>query len=66
MLPGRLDDLVPAYIGSVPLDAFDGRPIRYSGSLGLLYSVGSDGVDSGGQPEPLSGEYGEPSFLIRF
>jgi hypothetical protein len=65
-LPSRLEDLVPAYLGKVPVDPFDGEPIRYSSPLGVLYSVGSDGVDSGGLPGPAGGEFGEPSFLIQF
>lgn len=51
--PRSLAELVPAYLPRVPLDPFDGRPLRYtapgSGSAGpVLYSVGVDQVDDGG------------------
>ena len=28
-LPDRLEDLAPKYLESVPVDPFDGKPIRY-------------------------------------
>jgi hypothetical protein len=51
--PRSLVELVPAYLPRVPVDPFDGRPLRYiapgSGSAGsMLYSVGVDQVDDGG------------------
>src|SRR5262249_52975358 len=49
--PARLDDLAPAYLKEVPLDFMDGKPLRYrtkeDGTF-LLYSVGEDGKDDGG------------------
>jgi hypothetical protein len=51
--PVNLDDLVPKYLPLVPTDPFsDGRPLEYrlAGSTYILYSVGPDGVDDGGQP----------------
>lgn len=48
-LPESLGELVPGYFPSVPLDDFDGKPFRYSRDRKLLYSVGEDLVDSGGQ-----------------
>ncbi len=52
-LPGTLAELVPSYLSSVPVDYMDGKSIRYQvqadGSF-LLYSVGSDTVDQGGDP----------------
>lgn len=49
-LPQSLDALVPAYIDSVPLDDFDGQPMRYSPDQKFVYSVGSDLIDGGGEP----------------
>jgi hypothetical protein len=53
--PARLQDLAPDYLATVPLDPMDGKPLRYQlkpdGTF-LLYSVGEDGVDSGGDPTP--------------
>jgi hypothetical protein len=50
-LPAKLDELVPKYLPSVPLDPFRVKqPIRYINDPAkpLLYSVGSNGVDDGG------------------
>jgi hypothetical protein len=52
-LPGDLKELVPAYLAELPLDPYDGKPLRYriqpDGSP-LLWSIGSDLVDEGGLP----------------
>lgn len=47
-LPETLDELVPAYIEAVPPDDFDGRPFRYSASKKVIYSVGKNLTDDGG------------------
>ncbi len=47
-LPARLDDLAPRYLDSVPIDPYDGEPLRYSAEKGIVYSVGEDFKDSGG------------------
>jgi hypothetical protein len=43
--PSRLDDLVPAYLARVPLDPFDGQPVRLSrfDNGVALYSMVRDG-----------------------
>lgn len=50
--PDSLDDLVPRYLDAVPIDICDAeqRPIRYrlTEDRVLLYSVGRDGEDDGG------------------
>jgi hypothetical protein len=48
--PIRLDDLVPAYLDKVPLDPYDGQPLRYRSVADgvLIYSVGPDERDNGG------------------
>ena len=52
-LPDTLDKLVPDFLESVPTDYMDGQPLRYrrnaDGSF-LLYSVGENGKDDGGDP----------------
>ena len=52
--PQTLDALVPEFLSTVPVDCMDGRPLRYrlkpDGSF-LLYAVGEDGKDDGGNPE---------------
>ena len=50
-LPERLDELVPKYMEKVPIDPFDGKPLRYKRlEKGYtIYSIGEDGKDDGGQ-----------------
>jgi len=50
-LPGTLDALVPDYIDKIPSDDFDGKPMRYSPKKKLIYSVGEDMKDDGGDAE---------------
>lgn len=53
--PDRLEELVPDFLSAVPRDAVDGQPLRYrrnpDGTY-LLYSIGEDGKDDGGDPRP--------------
>ena len=39
---------MPEFLPAVPLDGFDGKPVRYSPAKKVVYSVGEDGLDSGG------------------
>jgi hypothetical protein len=50
-LPGQLAELLPQYLEHVPIDPFDGQPIRYQRANPgyLLYSVDTDGQDNGGR-----------------
>ncbi len=51
--PVDLNALVPEFISAVPLDPVDGKQLRYklnSDGTFLLYSVGENGVDDGGDP----------------
>jgi hypothetical protein len=47
-LPEKIEDLVPEYLKALPLDGFDGKPLRYSREKKVVYSVGEDGKDEGG------------------
>jgi len=51
-LPVSLTALTPEFFRQVPTDDFDGKPIRYSPGKKLIYSVGPDLKDSGGQKRP--------------
>jgi hypothetical protein len=54
--PEELRTLVPKYLREVPRDPADGQPLRYHKNADgtfLLYSVGEDGVDDGGDPSPV-------------
>jgi hypothetical protein len=50
-LPESLDEVVPEYLEAVPLDDFDGRPMKYSREKRLVYAVGPDLTDNGGKSE---------------
>lgn len=54
-LPDTLEALVPEFCVALPRDPVDGQPLRYrrlpDGGF-LLYSVGENGTDDGGDPTP--------------
>ena len=56
--PEKLAELAPKYLVAVPLDPVDGEPLRYRRTTDgtfLLYSVGINGADDGGDPALLAG-----------
>jgi hypothetical protein len=77
--PERLDELVPRYVDKVPSDPFNDLPLRYErrGDGYLLMSIGSNGIDDGGdgrggwiidgewQSEELLGIDGLSDIVIR-
>ena len=63
--PESLGELVPDILENVPLDFMDGKPLRYKPGPGggyLLYSVGLDGKDDGGDPSPQPNETSFSNF----
>lgn len=64
-LPVSLDILVPEYVTKIPIDPFDGKPIRYSREKKILYSVGKDLEDSGGGNDNTF-TAADPSITIAF
>jgi hypothetical protein len=53
--PARLEELTPDYLAKTPIDFMDGKPLRYrrkNDGAFLLYSVGEDGKDDGGDASP--------------
>jgi hypothetical protein len=50
--PARAEDVVPKYLPQVPPDPFTGEPLKLKVTADgvVVYSVGPDGVDDGGQP----------------
>jgi len=52
-IPQKLDDLVPTYLASVPLDPFTNEPLHYNAQSGLIYSVGINLMDEGGRLNAL-------------
>jgi hypothetical protein len=65
-LPPVLQDLVPAYLAAVPADPFDGKPLRYNRLPKgyLLYSIGEDGVDNGGEEWDPQKKTGDLTFTV--
>lgn len=61
-LPEKLEELVPKFLPQVPIDPFDGQPLRYvvRNDEYIIYSVGKDGADNGGQGD----EAGEPDLVF--
>jgi hypothetical protein len=59
-LPSDLNALVPQFLDEVPVDDFDGQPLRYSAEKKIVYSVGKnlkdDGGDDRGQEESDSSQ----------
>ena len=52
-LPATLEELTPDLLKAVPIDCMDGQPLRYRRNADgtfLLYSVGENGKDDGGDP----------------
>ena len=47
-LPTDLNALVPEFLEAVPIDDFDGQPLRYSAEKRMVYSVGKNLKDDGG------------------
>ena len=50
-LPERLSELVPKYLSKIPIDPFDGQPLRYSREGQVIYSVGRILRDLGPPPK---------------
>ena len=50
--PNSLNNLIPTYLKSIPVDPLGTGPFKYrtTGKSYLLYSIGPDGVDNGGKP----------------
>lgn len=53
-LPDSLDDLVPAFLPAVPVDPYDGKPLRYKKLKKgyCIYSIGPNLRDDGGKARP--------------
>ena len=53
-VPGDLSSLMPAYLSQVPVDPYDGLPLRYkpTNDTYIVYSIGPDAKDDGGIEPP--------------
>ncbi len=54
--PDRAEDLTPAYLPAIPIDPFDGAPMRWRAaeSGAVCWSVGENGTDEGGVEDPIT------------
>jgi hypothetical protein len=59
--PDSLADLAPVFAPSIPLDPFDGNPLRYKKLPRgfLIYSIGADFTDDGGKEKPAGDDVTE-------
>ncbi|MHC4202396.1 MAG: hypothetical protein ACYSU0_20580 [Planctomycetota bacterium] len=66
--PKELAELVPEYISAVPVDPFDGRPLKMirEGDGIVLYSAGHDGEDDGGKDSAWDFSGSNPEEDISF
>jgi hypothetical protein len=65
-LPATLDALVPDYLEAIPIDDFDGQPLRYLREKKAVYSVGEDLTDSGGSEGENPWRMPDPTFGLDF
>lgn len=66
-LPETLDALVPAYFDELPSDPYNDGPLAYDPAGRLVWSVGDDFIDAGGQTEfPCCGSAWrkEPTLIV--
>src|SRR5439155_15699761 len=49
--PETLAAVIPAYLSKIPIDPFDGQPLRYRRLKDgvIIYTIGEDQKDNGGQ-----------------
>jgi hypothetical protein len=65
-LPERLEDLVPRYLDALPLDRYDGAPLRYARAAQSVYSIGEDHSEvAGGAARGLFDRF-EPGLSLSF
>ena len=66
-LPQTLDELTPEQLVFVPKDPFDGEPLklRKTDDGLMIYSIGPDMTDNGGQPFDRKTREGDMTFTLR-
>jgi hypothetical protein len=67
-LPDKLDALVPGFLDAVPLDAFTAKPLLYRAAAEgfVVYAVGENGADDGGQTAGGQGQAPDTGFRVRW
>ncbi len=64
--PESLQELVPDFLTAVPLDPFDGKPLRLKSTEQdvIVYSIGPDDQDDGGVPFDRDDKTGDVRFRL--
>jgi hypothetical protein len=66
-LPADLNALVPEFLDAVPADDFDGQPLRYAPDRKIVYSVGQNLKDDGGNESRTGPSNNRPlDFVYKF
>ena len=66
-LPPDLNALVPEFLDAVPADDFDGQPLRYAPDRKIVYSVGQNLKDDGGNESRTGPSNNRPlDFVYKF
>jgi hypothetical protein len=63
-LPDRLDELVPTYLPDLPIDHANGQTLRYSRSLGYVWSAGFDNLQISSADQRIG--YSEDYYRLDF
>ncbi len=65
--PDHKEEVVPQHLEALPRDPFDDKPIRYAKTDAgiVVYSIGENGVDDGGEVVPREGERRGLDFGVR-
>ena len=65
--PASLGELAPKYFSMVPLDPYDGKPLRYKvrqDGTWIVYSVGANQTDDGGLKSGSTFDYDAPGDIV--
>jgi hypothetical protein len=65
-LPADLNALVPEFLDKVPVDDFDGQPLRYSPERKIVYSVGKNLKDDGGDDRESKTDFSQRHLDLVF
>jgi hypothetical protein len=65
-LPADLNALVPEFLDKVPVDDFDGQPLRYSSERKIVYSVGKNLKDDGGDDRESKTDFSQRHLDLVF
>jgi hypothetical protein len=65
-LPESMEELVPTFLPSVSADPITGSPMKWNRQTGLIYSVGMNGSDDGGQFDLEKSKIGDKDWGILY